>query len=131
MSAETTLSRSSLLRSIVSASLVSTVPSAPPASAARATCVGMSPWSRSRSTISDSLAASSSPTAIAPAGLTALYRNTGMSGLARDAQDFLERGDPAHRLAKTVLVHRHHAFADRLVAKLRGDRVLHHETAER
>ena len=39
---------------------------------ARATCIGSMPWSRRRSTISLSLAASSSPVATSPAGLTAL-----------------------------------------------------------
>ena len=43
-------------------------PAAPPP-AARATCIGIRPWSRSRSTISASFAASSSPVATSPAGV--------------------------------------------------------------
>ena len=44
----------------------------PPARVAGATSIGISPWSRSRSRISLSLAASSSPTDTAPPGATAL-----------------------------------------------------------
>ena len=63
-----------------------------------AICIGIRPWSRRRSTISLSLAASSSPTATSPGGAhgavavdRARSRRSRLR-FARDAQDFFERG---------------------------------------
>ena len=51
----------------------------PRPAAARATCMGIRPWSRRRSTISDSFAASSSPAATVAGGVDRLVAITGPS----------------------------------------------------